>query len=67
MATKIRGNWISLGNGIKISAGKPSTPKRKGTLPRIWISIRQDDPKTWRVYESLSYAKGVDILFVKEP
>lgn len=64
MASKIRGKPVFVGHGFKIFVGAPSNPKRG--KERIWISIRQDDPKEWRVYETLSYAKGTDVQFVKD-
>ena len=64
MPTKLTGTPINIGHGFKIYVGKPSNPK-KGK-PRIWISIRQDDPKEWRTYESLIYPHGADIQFVKK-
>jgi len=65
MPTKITGTPVYTGHGFKIYVGIPSKPKKRGKS-RIWISIRQDDPKEWRIYESLSYAQGADVQFVKD-
>ena len=64
MASKITGKPVYTGHGFKIYVGPPTSPKK--SKPRIWISIRQDDPKEWRVYETLSYANGTDVAFVKK-
>lgn len=49
-------------NGLVVYArlNKPKTPKGR---PRIWLVIRQEAPKKWRVAESLSYVNGIDIQF----
>lgn len=39
--------------------------KRKGK-DRIWISIRQNKSKDWRVAASLSYVNSIDVRFEKE-
>jgi hypothetical protein len=46
--------------------GKLKKAKREGK-DRIWIQIRQEAHKPFRVYETLSYARSVDIQFVVEP
>jgi hypothetical protein len=30
---------------------------------RLWIQIRQDDPKQWRLTTSLSYRRSLDVQF----
>lgn len=66
MPTKLTAPVVYSGHGFKIFVDTPSKPKKGKS--RIWICIRQDDtkPKEWRVYETLSYAKGVDVQFVKD-
>ena len=39
--------------------------KKKGK-DRIWISIRQKEPKDWRIAASLSYVNSIDVRFEKE-
>jgi hypothetical protein len=58
---KVTATLIGSFNGIDIY-GKFQPAKRTGKN-RIWIQVRQPEPKDYRVSESLSYAKGVDILF----
>ena len=45
--------------------GKLHEPKRHGKH-RVWIQIRQTEPKPLRVSECLSYARAVDILFTTD-
>lgn len=33
---------------------------------RIWIQIRQSEPKRFRVSESLAYARAVDVQFAED-
>jgi len=36
---------------------------KRGGKDRLWIQIRQSDSKTYRVAESLCYARSADIQF----
>ncbi len=63
MATKIKGRLIATFSGLKIYASI-SKPKRRGK-ERMWISIRQDKPKEWRVSATLSYVNAIDVRFEK--
>jgi acyl-CoA thioesterase len=63
MPSKITGTPIATFNGLKIYAAL-HTPKKKGKQ-RIWISIRQDVPKDWKIAASLSYVNSIDIRFEK--
>jgi hypothetical protein len=60
-AQKIKATLIGSFKGIEIYA-KHQPAKRSGR-DRVWIQVRQPEPRLYRVSESLSYAKGVDILF----
>jgi hypothetical protein len=62
---KVTGRRLCDFHGLKIS-GKVTKAKRTGK-DRIWIQIRQDSPKKFRVGSSLSYARAVDIEFVDDP
>ena len=50
--------------GLKIYVIKKEARTGRGK-DRIWISVRQDRPKKWRVAASLCYVNGVDIRFEK--
>ncbi len=64
MTNKIKGKEISKSNDLKIYA-RLQKPKKKGK-ERIWISIRQDKPKKWKIAATLSYVNSIDIRFEKE-
>ena len=61
MGAKISGELIGTFNGVRIY-GRLSKAKRKGK-DRLWIHIRQDDEKAWRVGATLSYENSIDIRF----
>ncbi len=61
MGKKISGELIGEFNGLRIY-GRVSKAKRRGK-DRLWIHIRQDDPKTWRIAATLSYANSLDVRF----
>jgi hypothetical protein len=65
MPTKLKNlktkTLIASFNGIDIY-GQFQPAKRSGKN-RVWIQLRQPDPRPLRVSESLSYARGVDVLF----
>ena len=58
---KISGTILAEFKGLTIY-GKLKKAKRSGR-DRIWIQIRQGEPKRYRVSESLSYMRSVDIQF----
>ena len=58
---KIQAELIGEFHGLTIY-GKLHPAKRSGK-DRLWIQIRQSTPKRYRVSESLSYARAVDIEF----
>jgi hypothetical protein len=58
---KIKGQLIGEFEGIKIYAVL-NRAKRNGR-DRILLSIRQDQPTKYRVSESLSYMRSLDIQF----
>jgi hypothetical protein len=62
---KVTGQPLCNFHGLQIS-GFLKKAKRTGK-DQIWIQIRQDSPKKFRVRESLSYARSVDIEFVDDP
>jgi hypothetical protein len=63
--TKITGQLLCDFHGLKIT-GTLTKAKRTGK-DQIWINIRQSSPKKYRIRESLSYARSVDIEFVDDP
>lgn len=64
MGAKISGELIGTFNGLRIY-GRLRKAKRKGK-DRLWIHIRQDNPKEWRIGATLSYANSIDIRFESE-
>jgi hypothetical protein len=64
MGAKISGELIGTFNGLRIY-GRLSKAKKKGR-DRLWIHIRQDNPKEWRIAATLSYANSIDIRFENE-
>jgi hypothetical protein len=62
--TKIRGQVIGRFNGLTIY-GKLRKAKTYGKN-RIWIHIRQAEPKRFRVSVSLAYARAVDVQFEQD-
>jgi len=65
MASKISGTKLTTFHGLDIYG--EFTPPKRGGKATIWIQIRQDKPKRFRVRESLSYARSVDIEFAEDP
>ena len=63
MPTKITGTPIATFKDLKIYATFQK-PKKKGK-ERIWLSIRQNDPKEWRIAATLSYVNSIDVRFEK--
>ncbi len=61
MGQKISGELIGEFGGLRIY-GRVSRAKKRGK-DRLWIHIRQDDPKAWRIAATLSYANSIDIRF----
>lgn len=63
MPIKIEGTPLATFNNLKIYANfhKPKTKGRE----TVWLSIRQDHPKKWRVATTLSYVNAMDIRFEK--
>ncbi len=59
MGAKISGELIGTFNGLRIY-GRLSRAKKKGK-DRLWIHIRQDNPKEWRIAATLSYENSIDI------
>jgi hypothetical protein len=62
---KIRGTFIGEFHGLQFY-GNLKKAKRTGR-DRIWISVRQTNPKSYRVSENLSYMRSVDIQFESTP
>ncbi len=65
MGAKISGELIGTFNGLRIY-GRLSRAKKKGK-DRLWIHIRQDDPKEWRIAATLSYENSIDIRLESAP
>ncbi len=61
MGKKISGELIGEIAGLRIY-GRISRAKKRGK-DRLWIHVRQDDPKQWRIAATLSYANSLDIRF----
>jgi len=69
--SKVQGNIMPFNEGKLITAFKnlkiyvnDSPPKKKGKH-RVWIRVRQDEPKEWRISATLSWTKAIDIRFEK--
>jgi hypothetical protein len=58
---KVKGRVLEVIDGLIVSVDVKRA-KSHGK-DRIWFQIRQQDPKKWRVAESLAYARGVDVQF----
>ena len=58
---KIKGEKLAEFHGLTVY-GRLKKAKRHGK-DRIWIQIRQDEPKKYRVAESLSYMRSLDVQF----
>lgn len=63
---KVNGTLIGTIRGLTVTAAlqKPSTSNGK---ERLWIQIRQNNGKKWKVYTTLAYARSLDVQFVAEP
>ncbi|MGA9060701.1 MAG: hypothetical protein WB341_03445 [Terracidiphilus sp.] len=61
---KVHADYIGEYQGLTIY-GNLQKAKQSGK-DRLWIQIRQDQTKPWRVAASLSYARAVDIQFEKD-
>lgn len=60
---KVSGKPIASVSGLDIYV-KSMPAKRKGK-DRIWIQVRQNAPKSWRIAGSLCYVNAFDIRFEK--
>lgn len=60
---KVSGKPIASVNGLDIYI-RSQPAKRKGK-DRLWIQVRQKEPKKWRIAASLCYVNGFDIRFEK--
>jgi len=56
------GTLIETVEGLKISVARAPSKTGKGK-DRIWVSVRQDEPKKWRLAASLSYVNAFDVRF----
>jgi hypothetical protein len=61
MAKKVRGKLLADFHDVKVYAVL-DRPKRSGKY-RIWLSVRQNIPKRWRTFATLSYPYGLDLGF----
>jgi hypothetical protein len=58
---KIKGEKLAEFHGLTVY-GRLKKAKLHGK-DRIWIQIRQGEPKKYRVAESLSYMRSLDVQF----
>lgn len=63
---KVSGAVVGHAHGITVTVLHEPAKTNKGK-DRLWLQIRQNSGKKWKVYESLAYARSVDIAFVLEP
>ena len=61
---KIAGKPLCSFHGLDISG--LFKPEKRGGKDTVWIQIRQNKPKKFRVRESLAYARAVDIEFAED-
>jgi hypothetical protein len=62
---KVAGKIVGQAHGITVTVKHNSAKTSKGKN-RMWLQIRQNEGKKWKVYESLVYPHGADIAFVEE-
>jgi hypothetical protein len=62
---KVGGKVIGRFKGLVIYGNLHKAKTEEGK-DRIWIQIRQAEPKHRRVYECLSYARSVDVQFTDD-
>jgi len=63
---KITGKLVGRAHGITVTVNHNPAKTSRGK-DRLWLNIRQNKGKQWKVYQSLSYTHGTDIAFVAEP
>lgn len=61
---KVTGQILGEIAGLQVTANLQRA-KRKGK-DRVWFQIRQPGLKAWRVSETLSYARALDVQFERE-
>lgn len=64
-ARKIQGRRVSLGHGLEVFVHPQPAKTRRGR-DRIWLHIRQTDPKGWQIDEALMYVNSADLRFIKK-
>jgi hypothetical protein len=64
MPTKIAGKPVYSYQGLDIYVN-PQPAKTKRGKHRVWIHIRQEDPRLWEEDEALNYVQSADIRFKK--
>jgi hypothetical protein len=62
---KVHGSLVGIVDGLTVTVALKK-PRGKGK-ERLWIQIRQNNGKKWRVYTCLAYARSLDVQFVAEP
>jgi hypothetical protein len=62
---KVTGKLIGEAYGITITARYHHAAKNG--KDRIWIQLRQNNGKKWRMHTTLAYAKAVDVAFWDSP
>ena len=58
---KVKGQFLAEFHGLLIF-GNFKAAKKKGRN-RVWLQVRQQTPKRYRVAESLSYMRSADLQF----
>lgn len=63
MPSKISGKPNYESNGLRIYF--KSHPAKRNGKDRLWVHIRQEKPKKWRIAATLSYVNSIDVRFEK--
>lgn len=59
---KVTGKLVGDAHGLTVTV-KHNPAKTQRGKDRLWLQIRQNNGKSWKVYQCLSYTHGVDIAF----
>ncbi len=61
---KPKGPPITTVDGLEVYVSKEPSKTGRGR-DRVWVSVRQETPKKWRLSASLCYVNAFDIRFEK--
>ena len=61
---KPKGTPVASVDGLNVYVTKLPSITGKG-MDRVWISVRQEAPKQWRLSASLCYVNAFDVRFEK--